>query len=255
MNDILAPKVDIAGVGVSSVDLQDTIDIFKETIRSKGKIRVCVTPVNCIVWTRNNEKLRDIYNSADLTLCDGVPMLWMSKFLGTPIKGRVTGLDLLPEFVAECDKCGFTMFLLGAKEGVAEELKLQFKKKYPNIKIVGVYSPPFAEKFSDEENRKMVEMINKVKPNIVWVSLTAPKQDYWIYEHLSKLDTNIAIGVGGAFEVSAGLIKRAPVFMQKLGLEWFFRFASEPKRLFRRYFIEAPVIFPMVIKQRFQEKL
>ena len=123
-------------------------------------------------------------------------------------------------------------------------------EKYPELKIAGYYSPPFADKFSVEENEKIISMINSVKPNVLWVSLTAPKQDIWIYEHFDKLDVNIAIGVGGAFEVTAGIINRAPLWMQKYGLEWFFRFLQEPKRLFGRYFLEAPQFFPLVLLQK-----
>jgi N-acetylglucosaminyldiphosphoundecaprenol N-acetyl-beta-D-mannosaminyltransferase len=107
-----------------------------------------------------------------------------------------------------------------------------------------------ADTFSDAENQKMIDLINNVKPNILWVSLTAPKQDFWIAAHLDQLDVNIAIGIGGAFEVAAGLIQRAPVWMQKAGLEWLFRFLKEPKRLFNRYFREAPLFFPIIIKQK-----
>jgi N-acetylglucosaminyldiphosphoundecaprenol N-acetyl-beta-D-mannosaminyltransferase len=254
MNESITQKSNICGVGISNVDLNDTISLFKDIIFKKKKIRVCVTPVNNLVWAQDSDFLKELYNSADLTLCDGVPLLWMSKFLNDPIKGRVTGLDLLPAFAETCFQEGFTMFLLGAKEGVGEALKNKFERDFPGIKIVGVYSPPFAERFSDEENQKMISLVNAVKPDILWVSLTAPKQDYWIYEQFDKLHTHIAIGVGGAFEVSAGLIKRSPKFMQKTGTEWLFRFLSEPKRMFRRYFIEAPQIFPLVFKQKFLKR-
>jgi N-acetylglucosaminyldiphosphoundecaprenol N-acetyl-beta-D-mannosaminyltransferase len=254
MNEGYFPKVNISEVGISNINLSETLSFFSDVIKNGDKIRVCVTPVNCVVWAQNNQELKTLYNSADLTLCDGVPLLWISKFLNDPIKGRVTGLDLLPAFAETCHKEGFTMFLLGAKEGVGEALKNKFERDYPGIKIVGVYSPPFAERFSDGENQKMIDLVNAVKPDILWVSLTAPKQDYWIYEHFDKLQTHIAIGVGGAFEVSAGLIKRSPKFMQKTGTEWLFRFLSEPKRMFRRYFIEAPQIFPLVFKQKFLKR-
>ena len=99
-------------------------------------------------------------------------------------------------------------------------------------------------------SRRRLSMINAVKPHVLWVSLTAPKQDYWIAEHFDKLDVNIAIGVGGAFEVTAGLIKRAPSWMQRSGLEWFYRFSQEPRRLFRRYFVEAPRFIPLIVMQK-----
>jgi N-acetylglucosaminyldiphosphoundecaprenol N-acetyl-beta-D-mannosaminyltransferase len=247
-------KISIGNIGISNFDLQETIDHMNKVILSEGKIRVCVTPVNCVLWARDNIELANIYNTADLTLCDGVPLLWAAKYLGTPLKGRVTGLDLLPEYAKQAANKNIKMFFLGAKEGVAEALKKQLELQYPTIKICPVYSPPFAEKFSDEENTKMISLINEHKPNILWVSLTAPKQDYWIHEHFDKLDINIAIGVGGAFEVTAGLIKRAPVWMQKAGLEWFYRFIKEPKRMFSRYFIEAPKFVPLVIKQKYFSK-
>ena len=125
---------------------------------------------------------------------------------------------------------------------------------YPSVKIVGTFVPPFRAVFSDEENKQMIDAINAVKPDILLVSLTAPKQDIWIAENLSTLNTHLAIGIGGAFEVAAGMIKRAPMWMQKSGLEWLYRFLQEPKRMFKCYFVEAPVFIPLIIKQRFNTR-
>lgn len=248
----MVENTDILGVRIFKGNLRETLELFTHWIETKQKRRVCVLPVNCILWATANESLKELYNTSDLNVADGVPVVWASRFLNNPIKGRVTGLDILPAFAEIAYKKNFTFFLLGAKEGVAEELAAKLNQDHPGIRILGVYSPPFAERFSDEENRKMVDMINAVKPNVLWVSLTAPKQDKWINEFIGQLDVNIAIGVGGAFEVTAGLIKRAPKWMQKNGLEWLFRFSQEPKRLFKRYFVEAPVFVPMVIRQKFK---
>lgn len=250
MNETVAPKINIGGTGISQVSLDQTMDLFDQWINHKEKRRVCITPVNCVVWAHKNQALQELYNKADLTLCDGVPLIWAARFLGNQPLNRVTGLDLLPRYMKRCYQQQHTQFFLGAKEGVAGLLRQQSELQYPGIKICGTYSPPFAEKFSEEENEKMIQMINAARPDILWVSLTAPKQDYWIQEHLHRLDVHIAIGVGGAFEVAAGLIDRAPVFMQKNGLEWLYRFYKEPRRLFRRYFIEAPAFFPIIIRQR-----
>ncbi|GMV78691.1 MAG: beta-1,4-N-acetyl- mannosaminyltransferase [Chitinophagaceae bacterium] len=253
-NNLVIEKIQICQVGISNINLPETIEYFNKIIQLNQKIRVCVTPVNCILWARTNAHLQKVYNTADLTLCDGVPILWAAKFLGTSLKGRVTGLDLLPQFIEYAADKNIKMFFLGAKEGVAQSLKDWAEKKYPKIQIGEVYSPPFAEKFSEEENEKMIQLINDYKPNILWVSLTAPKQDYWIYENFDKLNVNIAIGVGGAFEVTAGIIKRSPVWMQKSGLEWLYRFINEPRRMFRRYFIEAPKFIPLIIQQKYFSK-
>jgi N-acetylglucosaminyldiphosphoundecaprenol N-acetyl-beta-D-mannosaminyltransferase len=227
------------------------MDIFSVWMRQGAKKRVCVVPVNCLLAARKSNNLKEIYNTSDMNVADGVPIVWASRFLGRPINGRVTGLDLLPEFSKISAEKGFTFFFLGAKEGVAETLRIALTKKFPNLKVVGIYSPPFAEEFSKEEDEKIVRMVNSVKPNVLWVSLTAPKQDFWIQKNFDRLDVNIALGIGGAFEVTAGIIARAPKWMQKNGLEWLFRFLQEPKRLFRRYFIEAPVFIPLIVCQKF----
>ena len=250
MNESKAQKINIGGVGISNLYFKDLLEILHNSIDNNQKLRVCVTPVNCVVWAHQNKTLADIYNSADLTLCDGVPLIWASRFLGNKIHERITGLDLLPKFIEAAYQNNQSMFFLGAKEGVAQLLKTKCETLYPGIKILGTYSPPMAETFSAEENQKMVALINAVKPNILWVSLTAPKQDFWIAAHIDQLDVNIAIGIGGAFEVAAGLIQRAPFWMQSSGLEWLYRFLKEPKRLFHRYFMEAPLIFPIILKQK-----
>jgi len=246
--------VKILGTYISKLNLDETVNVFKSTITKNKKIRICVTPVNCLLWANKSAHLQKVYNSAELCTADGVPLIWASRLLGSPIRGRVTGLDLLPRFAEVAAKENYTFFFLGAKDGVAKQLSEVLKKKFPGLTITGIYSPPFAERFSEEENYEMIKLINKAKPNVLWVSLTAPKQDYWIFEHLDKLDVNIAIGVGAAFDVVAGNIPRSPVWMQKMGLEWFYRLIREPGRLYRRYLIEAPLFIPMLIKQIISEQ-
>jgi N-acetylglucosaminyldiphosphoundecaprenol N-acetyl-beta-D-mannosaminyltransferase len=215
---------------------------------------VCITPVNSILAARATARVQTIYKNADYVLCDGVPVKWASEFLGDPIKERITGLDVLPRIFPFAVAGGFTIFLLGASPGVAEALKEVMEAKHPGVQIVGTFVPPFRAVFSQEENEQMIEAINAVKPDILLVSLTAPKQDIWIAENLAKLDTHLAIGIGGAFEVAAGMIKRAPLWMQKSGLEWLYRFLQEPKRMFKRYFVEAPVFIPLIIQQKLNRR-
>jgi N-acetylglucosaminyldiphosphoundecaprenol N-acetyl-beta-D-mannosaminyltransferase len=246
----LIPKSNVAGVSISKYGLTETLKMFCCFIDNKEKRRICVTPVNNIVWANQDKKLLTLYNTSDMNLADGVPVVWASRFLNDPIHGRVTGLDVLPEFSKISASRGYTSFYMGAKEGVAESLKENFIKKYPGLKIAGVYSPPFAKKFTDIENEKIIAMINDVRPDILWVSLTSPKQDFWIAEHFHRLNIRIAIGVGGAFEVCSGIIDRSPLWMQRNGLEWFYRFLKEPRRLFRRYFLEAPVFFILILRQK-----
>jgi N-acetylglucosaminyldiphosphoundecaprenol N-acetyl-beta-D-mannosaminyltransferase len=243
-------KVNILGIQVSSITLTSLLNDFAALIKSNTKTSVCITPVNSILAANKNSVVKNIYNNASYTVCDGVPVLWASKFLGTPITERITGLDLLPSLLQFCSKNNFSLFFLGASPGVGLSLKAKAEQLYPGIHISGVYSPPFAEKFEQAENDKIISLINEAKPDFVLVSLTAPKQDIWIAENLQKLDTKICIGIGGAFEVTAGLIPRAPHWMQVNGLEWLYRFCKEPKRMFKRYFIEAPVFIPLILLQK-----
>lgn len=248
----LIPKSNVAGVLISKNNLTETLQLFCNFIDNKEKRRICVTPVNNIVWANQDRELMNLYNTSDMNLADGVPVVWASRFLNNPVRGRVTGLDVLPAFSEISARRGYTSFYMGAKEGVAELLAENFSKRYPRLTIAGFYSPPFAKKFTDIENEKMISMINNVSPDILWVSLTSPKQDFWIAEHFHRLNVRIAIGVGGAFEVCSGVIERSPLWMQRYGLEWLYRFVQEPKRLFRRYFVEAPKFIPLIFLQKWR---
>ena len=246
-------KIDILGVPVSSLSMAELFVDWERIIRARLKAQVCITPVNSILAARASARVQEIYRNAEFVLCDGMPVKWASHFLGTPIIERITGLDVLPRLFAFAAEKNYSVFLLGASPGVAETLKRQMCAKYPTLQVVGIFVPPFRPVFSTQENQEMIDAINQVKPDIVLVSLTAPKQDIWIAENLPQLDTCLAIGIGGAFEVAAGMIKRAPVWMQKGGLEWFYRFLQEPKRMFRRYFIEAPRFIPFLIAQKLRK--
>ena len=166
-------KVNILGIQVSSITLETLLNEFKDAIQSNSKVSVCITPVNSILAANKNAVVKNIYNNATYTLCDGVPVLWASKFLGTPIAERITGLDLLPALLPFCSENNSSLFFLGASPGVGLSLKAKAEQLYPGIQISGVYSPPFAEKFEQAENDKMIGLINEAKPDFVLVSLIA----------------------------------------------------------------------------------
>ena len=247
-------KVNILGVQVSNITNEHLLESFTERIGQKQKAQVCITPVNSVLSAIKNPQVLSIYNASEYVLCDGTPIKWAAGFLNTPIVERITGLDLLPNLVAHCAKHDFSIFLLGASPGVGEQLKQTIHAQYPHCKVVGVYVPQFMKVFSEEENIKMIDAVNAVSPDVLLVSLTAPKQDIWIAQNLHRVNASIQIGIGGAFEVMAGLAKRAPKWMHTAGLEWLYRFIQEPKRLFRRYFIEAPLFIPLILKQKLRGK-
>ncbi len=247
-------RVNILGTQVSSISSSDLLAAFKNAIQEKKLIQVAITPVNSILAAYKNTDVQNAYNTSDYVLCDGMPVKWASWFLNTPIIERITGLDLLPELVTFAANENFSLFLLGASPGVADKLKEVILLQYPNCKIVGIYVPPFMPMFDAVENKKMVDAVNATKPDIVLISLTAPKQDLWITQNKAQLYPALYVGIGGAFEVMAGFAKRAPKWMHGLGLEWFFRLIQEPKRMYRRYLIEAPLFIPLVIRQKLSSK-
>jgi N-acetylglucosaminyldiphosphoundecaprenol N-acetyl-beta-D-mannosaminyltransferase len=243
-------KVDILGVQVSSIPSRFLLEEFKRIIHAKEFAQVAITPVNSILAAYKNKAVQEVYNASDFVLCDGMPVKWAAHFLGTHIVERITGLDLLPDLAAFAAKENFSLFLLGASPGVGEKLKEVILQLYPNCNIVGIYVPPFMPIFDATENQKMVDAVNAAKPDLVLVSLTAPKQDIWIANNKAVLFPAIYIGIGGAFEVMAGIAKRAPKWMHGAGLEWFYRLIQEPKRMYRRYLIEAPLFIPLVLRQK-----
>jgi N-acetylglucosaminyldiphosphoundecaprenol N-acetyl-beta-D-mannosaminyltransferase len=230
-------RVNILGTQVSSITALDLLADFKVAIQAKKLMQVAITPVNSILAAYKNPQVQNAYNTADYVLCDGMP-----------------GLDLLPSLVAFAANENFNLFLLGASPGVGEKLKEVILQQYPNCKIVGIYVPPFMPVFDAAENKKMVDAVNAAKPDIVLISLTAPKQDLWITQNKAQLHPALYVGIGGAFEVMAGLAKRAPKWMHGAGLEWLFRLIQEPKRMYRRYLIEAPLFIPFIIRQKFSRK-
>jgi N-acetylglucosaminyldiphosphoundecaprenol N-acetyl-beta-D-mannosaminyltransferase len=199
---------------------------------------------------RKDVKLRSIYNAASLALPDGFPLVWASRLLGKAIPSRVAGPDFLLAGCATAARRGYTCYLMGGRDDTARRLAEWLRSRYPGLKIVGVYSPPYYNaSFPSEVNERIIARINLEKPDILWVGLGSPKQDRWIADNLQRLSVRVAIGVGGAFDMYGGKIGRAPLWMQRSGLEWFFRFLREPRRLFRRYFIKDPPFIPLVLGQ------
>lgn len=242
-------KINILGVHFSNLDEPQLVALLDDRIAGAQKTQVCFVPTNSTLAARKSRYVMDVYNSADVVMCDGVPVQWASKFLGTPLKQRLTGFDFFPHFIQHCVQKKYSIYFLGAKEGVAKQLAAMYQSRYPGIRVAGYYTPPFAAAFSEEQNAVMRSAINAAKPDVLFVSLTAPKQDIWIHQQLEHLNVKLAIGVGAAFDSEAGSLKRAPILMQQMGLEWFYRFLQEPGRMFRRYFIEAPIFVPLVMFQ------
>jgi N-acetylglucosaminyldiphosphoundecaprenol N-acetyl-beta-D-mannosaminyltransferase len=240
--------INILGIHVSAVNMTSVLEVIEGWISSKGRFYVCVTGVYGIVESQRDSKLKMIYNRAGLATPDGMPTVWLGRLHGFEKMQRVYGPDLM---LALCDPSlgkGYKHFLYGGGVGGADCLSDSLIKRFPGLQIVGVISPPFRQLTQDEDT-EVINRINNAAPDIVWVGLGAPKQEIWMYDHRNQIDAPVMIGVGAAFDFLAGKKKQAPRWMQRNGLEWFYRLMSEPKRLWKRYLINNPLFIWYVVLQ------
>lgn len=241
-------KQQLLNTFVNNVDMDETIASIEQIINTDKKGYVVAVNVDVLVKIENDPYLKRIADEADLTLVDGKPLVWISKLHHNPVKAKISGSDLVPRLCDVASDKGYSVFILGGKDGIAEKAKNNLLKKLPNINIVGTYSPPLGFEKNNDEQEKINTLISNTKPNILIVCFGCPKQEKWIYENYKKYDANVSICAGATVDFLAGNIKRAPVWMSEFGLEWFYRFLMEPKRLFKRYFLDDLRIFFLIFK-------
>jgi N-acetylglucosaminyldiphosphoundecaprenol N-acetyl-beta-D-mannosaminyltransferase len=218
--------VDILGVPVDKLNMRQSVNTVTAFL-SENKFHAVYTPnAEIMMEAHRNPYLKEILCEADLLVADGAGVVLASKILGLGLPERVAGFDLIKNLFTEAENISMRFFLFGGKPGIAEEAKKYLLSDYKNIEVVGVRDGYFN---SSDEN-EIIEQINSSKADILLVALGAPKQEVWIHEHKSLLNIKVCIGVGGSFDILSGSVKRAPVFFQKYGLEWFYRLCKEPWR-------------------------
>lgn len=231
-------RVNVLGVGVSPVNLERAVETLGEWVESDRSTYVCVTGVHGVMESRRDPDLRAIHNRAGMVVPDGMPLVWLSRWAGVDRPGRVYGPDLMLSACAASVDRGWSHYLYGGADGVPDLLVERLEARFPGIEIAGAWSPPFRE-LTPEEDREAVERIRDSGADLVWVGLGTPKQERWMAAHVDRLSA-VLLGVGAAFDFHAGLKPQAPAWMQRHGLEWLFRMASEPRRLWRRYCVNNP---------------
>jgi len=233
---------------IDNLTMAEAVDRIRDMIKQKNKHYVVTPNVDHIVKLQEDPAFQNIYKKAGLVLADGKPLLWAARYLGSPLKEKISGSDIFPQICGMAEKEKLSVFFMGGRPGAAERAKDRILEDFPSLDIRGVYCPPYGFEKDPEENRKAVEAVNKVCPDILFVGLGAPKQEKWIYNNLPKLNVSSAAGIGVTLEFLAGMVKRAPSWMQRWGLEWFWRVLMEPRRLWKRYFIDDMKFFPLVFR-------
>jgi N-acetylglucosaminyldiphosphoundecaprenol N-acetyl-beta-D-mannosaminyltransferase len=225
----------VLGVGVSAVQIPQVIELLERWILERsGPHYVAVTGMHGITEAQYDPQFRSILRTADLVVPDGMPLVWIGRWRGFRIRRRVYGPELMATFFQETGD-RYRHFFYGGAPGVADRLAQVAGHRY-GIRVVGTYCPPFRP-LTEEEDREAMQVIAESRADVLWVGLSTPKQERWMSEHLGKISVPVMLGVGAAFDLNAGTLRQAPSWMREHGLEWFFRLAAEPRRLWHRYLV------------------
>jgi N-acetylglucosaminyldiphosphoundecaprenol N-acetyl-beta-D-mannosaminyltransferase len=227
-------RVRIGRIGFDPVTEAQVVERIEELIRSGAPNHVVTANLRFLTLARGDEKFANVVNNSALVVADGMPVIWASKIAGDSIPARVTGGTVLDACAKLAVKNGYSLFLLGARPGVADEAAAKLAERYPGLKIAGVQHGYFGK----DENAAVVARIREAKPEFLFVAMGCPKQEWWISENLAELQVPVCVGIGGTLEIVTGRLMRAPKWMQSAGLEWIYRLAQEPGRLWKRYLLE-----------------
>jgi N-acetylglucosaminyldiphosphoundecaprenol N-acetyl-beta-D-mannosaminyltransferase len=231
-----APRVNILGVGVTPVNLGQAVETLEKWRDEGWREYVCCTSVHGLVEAQRDPEMRSVLNRAGLTTEDGMPLVWWCRLSGYRDAGRASGSDLLLAMCERAAERGHRHFFYGGSPRVVETLVLRLKQRFPGLVVAGYRSPSFRS-LTQEEDAADVQAINETRPDFVWVGLGTPKQDKWMAQHVGKIHATALLGVGAAFDFVSGAKPRAPLWMQRSGLEWLFRLLTEPRRVAPRYFV------------------
>lgn len=243
-------RIKFMNTEIDNLTMDEALQRIDGLIQENKNAYVVTPNVDHLVQLEHGGELCDVYKEADLILTDGKPLIWISRLYGTPIKEKISGSDLFPRLCDLAAKKGYTMFFLGAAEGVAATAAKNLMNRFNGLQVVGTYSPPFGFEKDENEVLKIKEMIREAKPHILIVGLGCPKQELFIFHNKDELGVPISLGLGASLDFEAGNIKRAPKWMADHGLEWLYRITQDPKRMAKRYLVDDRKILKMAFKYR-----
>jgi N-acetylglucosaminyldiphosphoundecaprenol N-acetyl-beta-D-mannosaminyltransferase len=242
----MSERITLMGCAIDNLSMEDTLGTVEGFIRTGQPHQHVVVNVDKLVKASRDPELRRIINDCALVNVDGMPVVWASRLLGKPLKERVAGVDLFEALMRRAGEKGWRVFLLGAREEVVSQVAATYARKYPRLVLAGWRNGYWK---GEAEEAQVVEQIRAARPDLLFVAISSPKKEQFLGRYQAEMKVPFAMGVGGTFDVAIGRVKRAPAWMQKSGLEWFYRFLQEPRRMFRRYFIEDMAFFWLFIKE------
>ena len=233
---------------IDNLTMNEAIDRIDCLAAQNGNSYVVTPNLDIIVQIEKDKIFRRICRNANLSLADGKPLIWISRLMGTPIKEKVSGSDLFPLLCERASQKGYSVYILGAAEGVAEKAARKLQRQFPKLCIAGTYSPPLGFEKNAEEVERIITQINDSNATILAVALGAPKGEKFIWQIKDRICANVCLQIGATIDFIAGEVKRAPKWMSDAGLEWFYRILQDPKRLLKRYMKDALYIIPILLK-------
>jgi len=245
------PATRVLGVPISTINMGVAVRTILYWVKHRNAQYICVRDVHGIMRAQEDPALMAIHHGAGLITPDGMPLAWTLKARGYRDAGRVCGADLVAALCQASVSAGTRHYLYGGKPGVAERMEAKLIEMFPGLQIIGSSTPPFRP-LTHEEDEAAIAEISAKQPDVVWVGLSTPKQEYWMRDHVSRIPGATLVGIGAAFDFYAGDVKRAPRWMHSSGLEWLHRLISEPRRLWRRYLILAPKFVMLMARGRAQ---
>lgn len=246
----MSKRVKFLNTYVDALNMEETLDEIEKYVINKSCVQHVVINAGKVNLMQEDDKLTEIINNCPLINADGQSIVWGSKILGNELPERVAGIDIFTELVHICSEKGYKPYFFGATEEVVNSVVNKFKSLYPKLEVAGFRNGYFME----DESTKIAEDIRKSNADILFVAFSSPKKEYWISENMDIMQVPFAMGVGGSFDVIAGKTTRAPKWMQKVGLEWFYRFIQEPRRMFKRYIGGNIKFIFLILKERFWKK-
>jgi N-acetylglucosaminyldiphosphoundecaprenol N-acetyl-beta-D-mannosaminyltransferase len=242
----MTERITLMGCQIDNLSMEDTLGRIEGFIHSGKPHQHVVVNVDKLVKASRDAELRKIINDCALINVDGMPVVWASRLLGKPLKERVAGVDLFEALMRRAGEKGWRVFLLGAREEVVSAVADTYQRKYPRLVLAGYRNGYWK---GEAEERAVVEQIRDSRADLLFVAISSPKKEQFLGRYQAEMKIPFAMGVGGTFDVAIGRVKRAPRWMQKSGLEWFYRFLQEPRRMFRRYFIDDMAFIWLLIKE------
>jgi N-acetylglucosaminyldiphosphoundecaprenol N-acetyl-beta-D-mannosaminyltransferase len=243
------PRIQIGSLPVDSVSLSQALDAI-DSLVSTGQGGTVFTPnVDHVVQAEHDPRFRKAYDAVSLSLVDGMPLMWASRWLKTPLPEKISGSDLVRPLMQRAAERGHRVYFLGGAPGAAELAKQKLLDEFPRLQVVGVDAPRIDVNAPPDVQRAILERIVEAKPHLLLLALGAPKQEIWGHEQRFNLPGVVVVGVGASLEFIAGTVRRAPPWISNLGLEWLYRLLQEPRRLAGRYLLRDPQFFRIVARQ------